>query len=234
MEQLELRRVAVVRRHGGRMSSLRTESRTTHRNDASTVTAERPRAVDLAVGAEALRARLATRPDAEPEWVRPGRVALMKGVSGWILLTFLLAYVVNPALVNAVGVDLRLISIAASGPAMALTGGLVVLLVGALRPSVRLPRRRGALDTNPEVAATAGSLLVWGAAEQLLPVFQPFTTMPLGELAALIGLNVIESALFGVMLASFTRSPGKAFAIGAAFQLVLTTLVAFGALIGLG
>jgi hypothetical protein len=50
----------------------------------------------------------------------------------------------------------------------------------------------------------------------------------------LIGLNVIESALFGVMLASFTRSPGKAFAIGAAFQLVLTTLVAFGALIGLG
>ena len=76
--------------------------------------------------------------------------------------------------------------------------------------------------------------MIWGLGEQLIPVFQPFTSMPLDEMAALIGLNVVESALFGVMLASFTRSPGKAFAVGASFQFALTFLVAFGALIGLG
>ncbi len=49
--------------------------------------------------------------------------------------------------------------------------------------------------------------------------------MGTAELATFVGLNIIEMSLIGMMLASFTRSITKAFALGMSFQLLVLGLI---------
>ena len=112
------------------------------------------------------------------------------------------------------------------------TGNLVAfvwVLFGTLawlrwaRPEVEVPREGGP-PTWPIVAATGSSLVVWALLQHNL--FQPFPEMGAAPGAMLVGFNVIESSLFGVMLASFARTIPRALAYGAVFQLVFTVLQA--------
>lgn len=160
------------------------------------------------------------------QWARPRRADLAQAVAGWMSLAFVVSYVVLPAITAALGATLNLVPLAASGAAFVVMLAGVVGLVSLLRPSIRLPQQRKA-DSAPEIAATAGSLAVWAGAHQLLFVLEPLTAMGAAALLPFVLMNLVESSLFGVMLASFTRSAPKAFALGALFQLLFLLLTLF-------
>ena len=69
--------------------------------------------------------------------------------------------------------------------------------------------------------ATVGGLLVWTVAHNVLPGLVPFGAMEAGELLSFFAANVLESALFGVMLASAAKTVRGALSLGVLFQGVL-------------
>jgi hypothetical protein len=160
------------------------------------------------------------------EWATPARGQLLKAVAGWMGLTFLVSYVVLPAIAAAAGISLNLVPLFDNLQAFLVTTMVTLGVIGMIRPSVRVPRQRKA-DSGPEVAATAGSLLVWAAAHQLLWVLEPLHAMPAVELLPFVLMNLVEHSLFGVMLASFTRSAPKAFGLGVLFQLLFLGMTLF-------
>ncbi len=59
----------------------------------------------------------------------------------------------------------------------------------------------------------------------------PFGEMSAPVLASFIAVNVLESALFGVMLASLVKSRAAGFALGGAFQLLFLGTAIYFALL---
>ena len=119
---------------------------------------------------------------------------------------------------------------AKSNANFALGRGVTVGGISMARPRVVVD----ASHREPALAATAGGLATWALLHNSLAFLVPFGEMSAPVLASFIAVNVLESALFGVMLASFVRSPGKAFALGAAFQALfmgLSYLLMIGALV---
>lgn len=157
---------------------------------------------------------------------KPG--VLAGAAAAWMSMTFLLCYVFLPLTRQAMGLRytsapslmeeglMMAGSLAAFGVALAVTiGGIAIA-----KPSVSLaPGRR-----EPVIAATLGGLLPWVLLHNTLPSLIHFSEMGMGALLSFLAVNVLESAMFGVMLASFTRSPGKAFGLGVAFQMLFMTL----------
>jgi len=96
----------------------------------------------------------------------------------------------------------------------------VVAAIGAMvaRPTIRTDTRA---RRDPVIAATAGGLLTWAILHNLSALLTPFAQMEPLHLATFVGLNIVEMGLIGMMLASFTRSTVKAFALGMWFQLLV-------------
>ena len=176
---------------------------------------------------EAIREEAAAAERSAPlEIDKPGLIA--GAAAAWMGVTFLLCYVLLPMTRQALGLRYTLspslfeegLMLAGSLGAFAITLGVTVGAIAIKRPTVSLdPARR-----EPILAATAGGLLPWLVLHNTLPTLIHFDEMSAGVLLSFIGVNILESALFGAMLASFSRSPGRAFALGAGFQLLFMSL----------
>lgn len=160
---------------------------------------------------------------------RPGVIA--GAAAAWMGMTFLLCYVLLPLTRQALGLRYTLtpslfeeaLMLAGSLGAFAVTLGVTVGGIAIKRPTISLDQGR----REPILAATLGGLVPWAVLHNTLPFLIHFDEMSAASLLSFLGVNVLESALFGAMLASFTRSPEKAFALGAGFQLLFMTLGAF-------
>ncbi len=157
----------------------------------------------------------------EPKRISQPRLRVATAV--WMSLVFALCYVGLPLVGSKTGVLPELIE-HLSGNTVAFVWLTFGTLAGLrwLRPDVVVPRE-GSFPTGPIVAATAASLAVWAVVQDL--VFEPFSAMGAVASAMLIAFNVIESSLFGVMLATFARTVPRALAFGAAFQAVFVLLM---------
>jgi len=157
---------------------------------------------------------------------KPG--VLAGAAAAWMSMTFLLCYVFLPLTRQALGlrygsapslVEEGIMlggSLAAFGVALATVVGGIALT----KPKVSLEVSR----REPVIAATLGGLMPWAILHNTLPSLVPFAEMGGGALLSFLAVNLLESAMFGVMLASFTRSPGKAFGLGFGFQILFMTL----------
>lgn len=144
--------------------------------------------------------------------------AFAKAATVWMGCTFLLSYLLLPSLWEAVGLrDAQL---------WTLPGDLIavgVVWLGAMGITAARHRRGeglrvdlGDLATSDRLpAATLGGLLVWGFLHNVLPGLVPFGEMPAAWLAAFVGSNVLESALFGAVAATLARTRRGAFGLGA-------------------
>ncbi len=156
----------------------------------------------------------------------PQRVAtapLVSAMTGWFSLILLTTYVAAPLTRGAMGLlDNVAGHMLFNIPAFMLTAFVVTISAAVLQPAVRLhpdaPR-------DPVLAATGGGLLTWALLHNLSPLLQPFTQMTSPELLSFLAVNVVEMGLIGVMLASFTRSSMKAFALGALVQALMLGMV---------
>ncbi len=145
--------------------------------------------------------------------------AMAGAVSSWFAIVFAVSYLALPALATALGLYSGMIAnIVPNFLALATMGMVTTALAVMTRPRV-VTNVRAARD--PVIAAGLGSFLVWAGAQEFLPILQSLSAMPLFESLTFIGLNIVEAGLFGMMLASFARTPGRAFALGAAFQSLL-------------
>lgn len=148
--------------------------------------------------------------------------ALVGAVAAWFGLVYAVCYVALPTAGTAVGLYSNLIpnlvvNTFALIPAALITMGLVALTKPDVVTHLRAKR-------DPVIAATLGSLLVWFGLMETVSAVQPLSSMPWYEALTFLGFNVVEQSMFGMMLASFVRTPGKAFALGAAFQILLVSL----------
>lgn len=148
--------------------------------------------------------------------------ALGGAVLTWLAAIYGLCYLVLPLIASALGLHtLYLGNLVLNTLAFVPMAMLTALLAVAIRPDVvtntRAPR-------DPVIAATLGSLFVWFGAHEGFSALQSISSMPLGESFAFLTMNVVESSMLGMMLASFARSPLKAFALGMAFQTLLVSL----------
>lgn len=158
----------------------------------------------------------------------PAKIASVTTV--WMSFTFLLCYLALPMARMGLGLSTQtaaglMTNVLASAAGLMAVFAMFAVGIAALRPSVSVN-----VDPDKTLAATAGSLLVWGFLHNILPGLIPFGEMGAGELLTFTGSNILESALFGVMLASFASTGRRAFTLGAAFQgvfLVLSYLAMF-------
>lgn len=144
--------------------------------------------------------------------------AFAKAASVWMLATFTLCYFLLPSAWDAVGLrDAQLWTLPGDFLALA-----AVWLGAMLLTAARHRRGEGLRVDLADLAgsdrlpaATLGSLLVWGFLHNVLPGLVPFGEMPAAWLAAFVGSNVLESALFGAVAATLARTRRGAFALGA-------------------
>lgn len=148
--------------------------------------------------------------------------ALAGAVSGWFAIVFAVCYLALPLGATMLGLYSGML---ANLIPNTLALGLMALLTTAMAISVR-PKivTNVAARRDPVIAAALGSLAMWAGGQEFLPQLQALSAMPLWESLTFVGMNVVESSLFGMMLASFVRTPARAFALGAAFQAMLLFL----------
>jgi hypothetical protein len=153
--------------------------------------------------------------------VRPRPRALAGAMSAWFLLIFAVCYVAIPAALGAAGAsDGMLINLLFNAPAFVLAGFVTILSATALRWRVRIGG-----PTDPVVPAALGGLAAWALIHNTTPFLTSFTDFGLIEFVGFFGLNVVEMGMLGMMLASFTSSRIKAFALGASFQFLFLGMV---------
>lgn len=167
-------------------------------------------------------------PDADivdRHFIVPKSKDLQKAAGAWMGLSFVLAYALLPFAAEITGLFPGLLAgFTAGAKGYALLTAAIVLGIHWLKPKVRIPRGEGAIESDPFIMATAGSLVTWAVLHNVLVGLTPFSMMTGGELASLGLINVVESGMIGLMLGSFVRGRVKAFALAAAFQAVLTGL----------
>ncbi|MEZ4319636.1 MAG: hypothetical protein R3F61_19125 [Myxococcota bacterium] len=185
----------------------------------------------VAVG-ETQRAHTAEVWESDPELIRsytsssaprtvPAR-ALAGAVSSWFALVFAVCYLALPAIASVLGLyDGMLANLVPNTLSLGLMALFTTALTVTIGPKIvtNVAARR-----DPVVAATLGSLVVWAGGQELLPQLLSLSSMSMVEGLTFFGINVVESSMFGMMLASFSRTPLKAFALGAAFQSFLLFL----------
>ena len=160
-----------------------------------------------------------SRATEQAQSLRVTRTASVLSVSTvWVSFTFLLCYLMLPLLRAGLGLSSQTL-IGVLGTALASAAALM-LIVPLMWTALSGLRASLAVNVNPDntLAATSGSLLVWGLLHNILPGLVPFDMMGLTELTTFIGVNVIESAMFGVLFASIAKNGRQAFSMGALFQ----------------
>ncbi|MFT4628363.1 MAG: hypothetical protein ACI8PZ_007058 [Myxococcota bacterium] len=156
-----------------------------------------------------------------PQPIAAGK--LTGAMATWFALILGVCYVAVPTARASVGLLDNLVGhMAFNIPAFVFTAFVVTIGAAVARPDVRLSTDS---PRDPVLAASAGGLLAWAVICNLSPILQPFWAMGAGELASFVAANVVEMGLIGMMLASFTRSAGKAFALGALFQVLMLGMV---------
>ncbi|MDG1478179.1 MAG: hypothetical protein P8R54_01245 [Myxococcota bacterium] len=151
---------------------------------------------------------------------QPGRLAGAAAV--WMGGTFALCYLLLPLARAGLGLSAQSVSgvvLMAACAALSLAGLWVATTVGLVlrKPVVSLESEH----RDRAVTATVGGLLVWTVAHNVLPGLVPFGAMEAGELLSFFAANVLESALFGVMLASVAKTVRGALRLGVLFQGIL-------------
>lgn len=182
-------------------------------------TSTRTLEADLEVGA------LVPRRDLLP--VHVPRAVPVRAMGGamvtWLGLVFAGCYVVGPVLLAVTGINFGVIAgLAYSLPAFAMASLVAVVAALLARPQIRLDLRG---PRDPVISATLGGLGVWALIHNTSSLLVPFTQMRPLELASLIGLNLVEMTLLGMMFASFTQRRSVALALGGGFQLLMLGLV---------
>lgn len=161
-----------------------------------------------------------TRPRAVPAR------ALAGAMLSWFAAVYALCYLVLPTATTLLGLYEGITSSLIPNTFAFVTMAILsTALAVAIRPAVKLTT---STRRDPVISAAVGSLLVWAIGHEMLPILQPLTEMPLIEGVSFLGINVVESGMIGMMLASFARSPVKAFALGAAFQLMMLSFFTGG------
>ncbi len=157
----------------------------------------------------------------EPQVIsQPGRLAGAAAV--WMGGSFALCYLLLPLARAGLGLSAQSVGgvvLMAACAALSLAGLWVATTVGLVlrKPVVSLE----ADHRDRAVTATVGGLLVWAVAHNVLPGLVPFGAMEAGELLSFFAANVLESALFGVMLASVAKTVRGALRLGVLFQGIL-------------
>jgi hypothetical protein len=160
-------------------------------------------------------------PSSTPVDIRPRQLGTAS--VAWLAGVFGLCYIALPIAAASVGLFTDFWShVFFNLPGFALA--TLVTAVGAMVARPKITTDVGA-TRDPVIAATSGGLLTWAIVHNLSPVLLPFAAMGTAELATFLALNLLEMSLIGMMLASFTRSVAKAFALGMWFQLLVLGLV---------
>ncbi len=147
---------------------------------------------------------------------------LLAAATVWATATFLLCYVAIPIGYSVMGLRAFVLPWVLPSHMLAFAFTWIVTTAAMLT----LASRRGGVDVDLHglggsdriPAAMLGGLVVWGLLHNLLPGLMPFGAMSLSFLGAFMLANIVENALFGTLLATFTKSRRGAFAAGAAFQ----------------
>jgi hypothetical protein len=144
------------------------------------------------------------------------REKLAAAATAWMLLVFALCYVAIPLGIEAAHLrDAQMFLLPADIRGLGVVWAMLMGFIALVRPQVRLDGR-----IDPILSATAGGFFVWALLHNVLPFLTPFVQMPLDFLVAFVLANVLESGLFGAMLASLVPSRRAAFLLGALFQIV--------------
>ncbi|MCB9798064.1 MAG: hypothetical protein H6741_35755 [Alphaproteobacteria bacterium] len=154
------------------------------------------------------------------DYVVPKPKELRRAVAAWTAVVFGSCYVALPFLAEVFGLYPGLLrNLGAS--ALGLAGLALATIVGVsvFKPEVRIPTDVRSTPRDPVIAASLGGFLMWAFLHNTLPWVVPFSWMTGTMLLTFLAFNALEMSLWGAMLSSFTRSRGKAFALGAAFQL---------------
>jgi len=150
--------------------------------------------------------------------------ALARAMGAWLLMVYLVCWV---------GLPLASVAITGSSGSLFVSGVLnapvflLATLVTVVAAAVANPTVVLATDTrrDPVVSAFAGGLLSWAVIHNVMPFLIPFAAMSTPGLAILVAINVVEMALVGMMLASFTRSHAVAFGLGAGLRWLIAGLL---------
>lgn len=137
---------------------------------------------------------------------------LTGATAAWLGGTFLLTYLLLPALFVLIGAGgLGAFAFWPQFPAFLIVSAVVVTGVSIARPKIKL----GEAGADPVAAALLGGFGMWALTQNLL---LPFALMGTVQLLGLVGVNLIENLLIGAMLASFTKRADTAFTLAAGFQ----------------
>ena len=153
--------------------------------------------------------------DTRPRQLPTG--ALSRAMLTWLVMVWALCWVALPlASVLLTGFSGSvLLSGIVNAPVFAVAALVAVVGAAVANPAVVLSTRS---RRDPVLSAFAGGFVSWAAIHNVLPFLTPFENMATAELGILLGINLVEMSLLGMMLASFTRSRLVAFGLGAGLQ----------------
>lgn len=152
-----------------------------------------------------------------PQRLIPARLAGAAAV--WMGGTFAICYLLLPMARAGLGLSAQALEgvvLVAGSAALSLLGLWAAVTLGLLLKRPTLAPE----DGHPQRAlvATTSSLLVWATAHNVMPWLMPLGELGGLELLSFLGANILESALFGVMLASLSQTIRGAFTLGMLFQ----------------
>lgn len=136
----------------------------------------------------------------------------------WMCIAFWVCYVMLPIGASITGLYEGLLkNLWPAIPAFVLMLAGTMLALQVVAPRVRVPRRDKVL-VEPYWAAMGAHFLTWMVLQNSVAGLRHFSDMNGLEALTLVGINLVESTLFGLMLGSYARKPGVAVALGVAFQ----------------
>ena len=175
---------------------------------------------------------LAPRTSADPEHTRAAHAvpassqlpirSLSGAMAAWLAMTFGVCHVAIPAAAVALGIDAGVLgNFWYAMPAFAMASFAAIIAVVAAGPRLQL---NPTAPRDPVIAATLGGLGVAAVVQNTSGLLPPYSALGPWELAAGLGMTVLEMSLLGMMFASFTRRISVALALGGGFQLLVLGL----------
>lgn len=144
---------------------------------------------------------------------------LVGPIAGWMLGAGLLAHGALPYLAALLGVfpGIWLTASATWAAGWTTIALALIAFVSSTRRSVVIPRDLSA-GRDPVLSALAGSLAMWAVVVNVGLFFTPLWAMPASYALTLALLNVVESSLLAVVVASLFRTRRGAFVAAGALQ----------------
>ena len=151
-------------------------------------------------------------------------VELAKAAAVYMTGVFVVCYALVPMVTAQLGLfDGVLNGIVSNFRAFVMMLALTAAGILVFKPKLRMPQFGNKSDTDPWLAATSGSLFSWALIHNVHPWLLHFVDLSGVELATFVAMNVLESALFGMLLASLVATRREAFILGASFNAVFLT-----------